>query len=167
LLGQIRESYAKASPGACRTGGAPGNEADGAREIIEEARSNWCYFYFAWHILSSPPEVPVLDVLAVLLAVAAARGLPAVRERQGLVNSVDAWTYARQSRLVPQRDGDADKFSARDAMLAEVEQMKTPWVAADELGQSSEAIRLATSPCARQCKPGPKTGWKLGWQPMT
>ncbi|HTV76396.1 MAG TPA: insulinase family protein, partial [Candidatus Baltobacteraceae bacterium] len=70
-----------------------------------------------------------------------------VRERQGLVHHVDAWTYSPglpgvfgMSAIV-----DADKFTAaRDAMLAEIERVKVNVVSADELQKAVKQFVSAT-----------------------
>ena len=66
------------------------------REVIEEAPIELGHFHFAWHIPElRHPDVPVLDVLAVLLGSGrSSRLYQEVRERQGLVHHVDAWTYS-------------------------------------------------------------------------
>ncbi len=100
-----------------------------AREVIEEAPTELGHCHVSWHIPElRHPDVPPLDVLAVLLGMGrSSRLYREVRERQGLVHSADAWTYN------PGNPGlfglsavvDADKFTAaRDAMLAEVERVK-------------------------------------------
>ena len=87
------------------------------REIIEEAPIELGHLHFAWHIPElRHPDVPVLDVLAVLLGSGrSSRLFQQVRERQGVVHHVDAWTYNPggtglfgMSAMV-----DADKFMRR------------------------------------------------------
>src|SRR5208337_4801086 len=120
-----------------------------AREVLEEAPIELGYFYLAWHIPElRHPDVPALDVLAVLLGSGrSSRLYQALRERQGLVNSVDAWTYS------PGNSGlfglsatvDADKFAAaRDAMLVEVETMKAALVSESELSKAVKQFISAT-----------------------
>ena len=119
------------------------------REIVEEAPIELGHFHFAWHIPElRHPDVPVLDVLAVLLGSGrSSRLYQQVREKQGVVHHVDAWTYSPgnpglfgMSAIV-----DADKFTAaRDAMLAEVEKMKTSPVSAGELGKAVKQFIAAT-----------------------
>jgi zinc protease len=109
-----------------------------AREIVEEASVELGHIHFSWHIPEiRHPDVPVLDVLAVLLGSGhSSRLYQQVRERQGVVHHADAWTYNPggaglfgMSAIV-----DGDKFSAaRDAMLAEIEKMKSSPVSAEEL----------------------------------
>ena len=150
VVGQIREAFAKAKVRAQPPVVLPEEPKQTApREVIEEAPIELGYFYFAWHIPDlRHPDVPVLDVLAALLGSGrSSRLYQAVRERQGLVNSVDAWTYS------PGNPGlfglsatvDADKFAAaRDAMLAEVETMKAALVSSDELSKAVKQFISAT-----------------------
>src|SRR2546423_2930192 len=101
-----------------------------ARELIEEGPIELGHLHFAWHIPElSHPDVPVLDVLAVVLGNGrSSRLFQEVREKQGVVHSADAWTYSPgnpglfgMSALV-----DAKKFAAaREAMLAELEKLKS------------------------------------------
>jgi zinc protease len=114
----------------------PGQTAE--REVIEAAPIELGHAHFAWHIPElRHPDVPVLDVLAVILGSGrSSRLYREVREKQGLVHSADAWTYSPGnpgvfglSMLV-----DPDKFAAaRDALLAEVEKMKVRLVSGAEL----------------------------------
>jgi len=120
-----------------------------AREIVEEAPIELGHFHFAWHIPEvRHPDMPALDVLAVLLGCGrSSRLYQQVREKKGVVHHVDAWTYSPgnpglfgMSAIV-----DADKFTvARDAMLAEVEKMKTSPVTAGELGKAVKQFIAAT-----------------------
>src|ERR1035437_5877421 len=150
VVAQIRDSFAKSKARAQPPVVLPEEPQQSApREIIEEAPIEQAYFHFAWHIPElRHPDVPVLDVLAVLLGNGrSSRLYQAVRERQGLVNSVDAWTYS------PGNPGlfglsatvDADKCSpAREAMLAELEQMKAAPVAPEELSKAVKQFISAT-----------------------
>jgi zinc protease len=150
VVAQIREAFAKSKARAQAPVVLPAEPQQTApREIIEEAPIELGYFHFAWHIPElRHPDVPVLDVLAALLGNGrSSRLYQAVRERQGLVNSVDAWTYS------PGNPGlfglsatvDADKFvPAREAMLAELEQMKATPVAAEELSKAVKQFISAT-----------------------
>jgi len=119
------------------------------REIIEEAPIELGHFHFAWHIPElRHPDVPVLDVLSVLLGGGrSSRLFQQVRERQGLVHHVDAWTY---SPGLPGIFGmsaiaDGDKFSAaRDAMLAEIERVKSLSVSSNEVQKAVKQFTSAT-----------------------
>src|SRR6266480_1587717 len=111
------------------------------REVIEEAAIELGHLHFSWHIPDlRHPDVPILDVLATLLGNGrSSRLYQEVRQKKGLVNSVEAWTYSPgnfglfgMSAVV-----DADKFiAARDAMLAEVEKTKAKPVSLAELNKA-------------------------------
>ena len=111
------------------------------RELIEEAPIELGYGYFAWHIPDlRHPDAPALDVLAAILGNGrSSRLYQAVREKQGLVTSVDAWTYCSGG---PGLFGvsavtEALKFGpAREAILAEIEGLKAAPVSAAELAKA-------------------------------
>ncbi len=99
------------------------------REVIEEAPIEMGHAHMSWHIPElRHPDIPALGVLSVVLGSGrSSRLYQVVREKKGLVNSIDAWTYT------PGNAGlfgiellvDADKFeAARDAALEEVERLK-------------------------------------------
>ena len=120
-----------------------------AREVIEEAPIEMAHLHFSWHIPElRHPDVPVLDVLGTLLGSGrSSRLYQQVREKQGLVNSVDSWTYSPgnpglfgMSALV-----EAEKFDpARAAMLAEVERMKAAPVSKAELTKAVKQFTAGT-----------------------
>src|SRR6266403_3578913 len=127
VIGQIRAAYNGARARPVPPMVLPDEPRQTApREVIEEAPVQLAHFHFSWHIPElRHPDVPVLDVLAALLGNGrSSRLYQEVREKQGLVNSIDAWTYSPGdpglfgiSAVV-----DADKFSAaREAILAEME----------------------------------------------
>ncbi|HEU6449628.1 MAG TPA: pitrilysin family protein [Verrucomicrobiae bacterium] len=139
VVEQIKSAYAKTKSRAIPPVVLPVEPRQTAsREIVEEAPVELGHLHFAWHIPElRHPDVPVLDVLSVLLGGGrSSRLFQQVRERQGLVHHVDAWTYSPglpgvfgMSAIV-----DGDKFAAaRDAMLAEIEKIKIHIVSADEL----------------------------------
>src|SRR5258708_19592453 len=93
-------------------------------------------------------DVALLDVLATLLGAGrSSRLFQEVREKQGLVTSVDAWTYTPgnpglfgMSAVV-----EPDKFnSARAAMLAQVERMKSELVTSEELTKAVKQFTAST-----------------------
>ena len=119
------------------------------RQIVEEAPIELGHLHFAWHIPElRHPDMPIFDVLAVLLGSGrSSRLYQEVRERQGVVHHVDAWTYSpgNSGLLGMSAIVDGDKFSAaRDAMLVEIEKMKTAPVPADELGKAVKQFISAT-----------------------
>jgi zinc protease len=150
VVAQIRAAYAKAKAKALPAIVLPEEPKQTApREVIEEAPVELGHFHFAWHIPElRHADMPFLDVLAVLLGHGrSSRLYQQVREKKGLVNSVEAWTYS------PGQPGlfglsaivDAGKFPpARDAMLAEVEKLKARPVSAGELGKAVKQFVSAT-----------------------
>jgi zinc protease len=150
VVAQIKSSYAKSKARALPPVVLPEEpQQTAAREIVEEAPIELGHLHFAWHIPElRHPDVPALDVLAVLLGSGrSSRLFQQVRERQGLVHHVDAWTYSPgnpglfgASAIV-----DADKFTAaRDAILAEVEQVKSLSVSGNEVQKAVKQFISAT-----------------------
>jgi zinc protease len=112
-----------------------------AREVLEEGPIEMAHLHFSWHIPElRHPDIPGLDVLATLLGGGrSSRLYQKIREKQGLVNSVDAWTYS------PGNPGlfgmsavmDAEKYeAARDAMLRELARLKTTPVTRAEVNKA-------------------------------
>src|SRR6266404_8233306 len=149
-VAQIREAYATTKAKAIPPVVLPEEpKQTAAREMIEEAPIELGHCHFAWHIPEvRHADVPILDVLAALLGNGrSSRLFREVREKKGLVNSIDAWTYS------PGNPGlfglsamvDADKFiAAREAMLEEVEKMKTTLVPDAELAKGVKQFISAT-----------------------
>ena len=150
VVAQIRDAYAKAKARPLPSVVLPDEPRQTApREVVEEAPIELGHFHFAWHIPEMRhPDVPILDVLAVLLGHGrSSRLYLQVRQKQGLVSSVDAWTYSpgNPGLFGMSATADADKFSAaRDAMLAELEKMKAEPVTAEELGKAVKQFVSAT-----------------------
>jgi zinc protease len=150
VVAQIRDAYAKAKAKALPPVVLPAEPKQTApREVIEEAPIELGHFHFAWHIPElRHPDVPALDVLAVLLGNGrSSRLYQEVREKKGVVHSADAWTYSPgnpglfgMSAMV-----DADKFlPAREALLEEVEKMCAAPVAPEELSKAVKQFVSAT-----------------------
>jgi zinc protease len=119
------------------------------REVIEEAPIELGQLLISWHIPDiRHPDVPALDVLSTLLGGGrSSRLYQEVREKKGLVNSVDAWTYnpGNPGLIGMSAMVDADKFvAARDAMLAEVERMKRAQVSEAELTKAVKQFTAGT-----------------------
>jgi zinc protease len=150
VVAQIKTAYAKTKARAMPPFVLPTEPKQTApREIIEEAPIELGHFHFAWHIPEvRHPDVPVLDVLAVLLGSGrSSRLFQTVREKLGVVHHVDAWTYnpGNPGLLGMSAIIDADKFSAaRDAMLAEIEKIKSHSVSADEVQKAVKQFISAT-----------------------
>lgn len=136
---QIRKAFAKAKERPL----APVYIAEepkqvAPREVIEEAPIELGHVHFSWHIPDlRHPDVPLLDILATVLGSGrSSRLFQEVRQKKGLVNSVEAWTYnpGNPGLFGMSAVVDADKFdSAKEAMLAEVERLKTEPVTEAEL----------------------------------
>src|SRR5438876_4915711 len=149
-VGQIRDAYAGTRAKPLPPVVLPEEPNQTApREVIEEAPFELGHLHFSWHIPDlRHPDVPILEVLATLLGGGrSSRLYREVREKKGLVNSVDAWTYS------PGNPGlfgisavvDGDKFAAaREAMLVEVEKMAARPAAAPELGKAIKQFISAT-----------------------
>lgn len=147
---QIRSSFANAKARPMPPAVLPAEPKQiSAREVTEEAPIEMGHFHFSWHIPElRHPDVPVLDVLATLLGGGrSSRLYQQVRQKQGLVNSVDAWTYSPgnpglfgMSAVV-----EADKYdAARAAMLTEIERMKAKPVTAAELTKAVKQFTAGT-----------------------
>jgi zinc protease len=150
VIAQIKAAYAqsksRALPPSFLT---PEPKQTAPREIIEEAPIELGHMHFAWHIPElRHADVPILDVLAVLLGSGrSSRLYQQVRERQGVVHHADAWTYNPGSAGLFGMSAmvDADKFSAaRDAMLAEIEKIKSSSVSSEEVQKAVKQFISAT-----------------------
>jgi zinc protease len=150
VVAQIKTAYEKTKARAMPPMVLPGEPKQTApREIIEEANIELGHLHFAWHIPElRHHDIPVLDVLAVLLGSGrSSRLFQQVRERQGVVHHVDAWTYNPGSTGLFGMSAivDADKFTAaREAMLAEIEKIKSMSVSADEVQKAVKQFVSAT-----------------------
>jgi zinc protease len=117
---------------------APEPRQTAPREVVEEAPIELGHLHFSWHIPDvRHADVPALDVLAVILGQGySSRLYQEVREKAGLVHSVDAWTY---NPGLPGLFGmsavfDAGEFEdVQTALLAEIDRMRREPVAGGEL----------------------------------
>ena len=150
VVAQIKTAYASCKSRAMPPGVLPLEPMQtGERTIIEEAAIELGHVHFAWHIPElRHVDVAVLDVLAVLLGSGrSSRLFQQVRERQGVVHHVDAWTY---SPGLPGLFGisaivDGDQFEAANAaILAEIEKIKSLSVNSNELHKAIKQFISAT-----------------------
>jgi len=150
VVAQIKNAYAKSKSKAMPPMVLPLEpQQTASREIIEESPVELGHVHFAWHIPElRHADVPVLDVLAVLLGSGrSSRLFQQVREKQGVVHHVDAWTY---SPGLPGLFGvsavvDGEQFEAANAaILAEIEKIKSLSVSADELPKAIKQFISAT-----------------------
>src|SRR2546423_2277586 len=119
------------------------------RIVVEEGPIELAYFHYSWHVPDlRHPDVPLLDVLATLLGSGrSSRLYQQVREKLGLVTSVDAWTYTpgNPGLFGMSAVAEADKFeAAREAMLAEIERMKLELVTMEELSKAVKQFTAST-----------------------
>ena len=142
VVAQIKESYKNSKAKALPPNVLPEEPKQTApREIVEEAAIEIGHMHFAWHIPElRHPDVPALDVMAVLLGHGrSSRLYQEVREKKGVAHHVDAWTYSpgNPGLLGVSAAVDAEQFTAtRDAVLVEVEKIKSAPVSSDELGKA-------------------------------
>jgi len=118
------------------------------REVIEAAPIEMAHLHFAWHVPGlRHPDLPALDVLALILGCGrSSRLYQAVRDRQGLVNSVDAWIYSPGavglfglSALT-----ESAKFAAaQPALLREIERARSRLVTEAELEKAVKQFTTA------------------------
>src|SRR5690606_3194607 len=139
---QIREAYkgSKAKPLPPMVLPAEPPQA-AQREVIEESSVELGHFHFAWHIPDlRHADVPVLDVLATLLGNGhSSRLFQELRERRGLVHSIDAWTYTTGNPGLMGVSGVVDGAlfeQAREAVLVELRKVKDGFVTPEELAKA-------------------------------
>jgi zinc protease len=119
------------------------------REVFEEAPIELGHFHFAWHIPDiRHADVPVLDVLATLLGNGhSSRLYQEIRERRGLVHSIDAWTYNPGNPGLLGISGviDGQTFEqARLAVRSELDKVKAGFVSEQELSKAVKQFTAAT-----------------------
>ena len=150
VVTQIKTAYANSKSKAMPPSVLPLEpKQTAAREIIEESAVELGHVHFAWHIPElRHTDVPILDVLAVLLGSGrSSRLFQQVREKQGVVHHVDAWTY---NPGLPGLFGisavvDGDQFeAANQAILAEIEKVKMISVSSNELQKAIKQFISAT-----------------------
>jgi zinc protease len=119
------------------------------RVVIEEAPIELGHVHLSWHIPDlRHPDVPILDVLAVLLGGGrSSRLVQEVREKAGLAHSVDTWTYnpGNPGLFGVSAAIDGDKYQpALAAILAEVTRLKEQPVSAAELQKATKQFIAGT-----------------------
>ena len=144
VLARIRTAYAGAKARPLPPAVLPTEPRQTApREIIEEAPIELGHGYWVWHIPDlRHPDAPALDVLAAILGHGrSSRLYQGVREKRGLVTSIDSWTYS------PGGSGlfgvsavfEAERFlSVREAVLEEIEAVRTVAVSPAELAKAEK-----------------------------
>jgi hypothetical protein len=108
------------------------------------------HFHFAWHIPElRHPDIRCWTSWRSCLAAAAARGyFRKSGKKAGWSHSIEAWTYSpgNPGLFGVSATADANKFeSGRDAILGEIEKMKSTPVLADELAKAVKPISLGNA----------------------
>jgi zinc protease len=146
---QIRSAFAQVKSKPLPPGVLPDEPRQIApREIIEEAPIELGHLHLSWHIPDvRHPDVPLLDVLATLLGSGhSARLYQQVREKLGLVQTVDAWTYSPGSLGLVGISAvvEPDKYAAaRAAILSEVERIRLEPIPSAELTKAVKQFTAA------------------------
>ncbi len=150
VVSQLSEAFAGARAKPIPAVPIPEEPAQTApRELIEEAPIEIGHVHYSWHIPEiRHPDVAPLDVLSVILGSGRSSRLHReVRERAGLVHSVDAWTYNPGS---PGLFGvsaliDGDKFAASsEAVQREIERLQESAPDEAELVKAVKQITAST-----------------------
>jgi zinc protease len=120
-----------------------------SREIVEEAGIELGYLHLSWHIPElRHADVPILDVFAALLGAGrSSRLYRQVRQKQGLVTTVDAWLYSpgNPGLFGMSATMEPAKFSgARQAMMDELERMRGKAVPRGELEKAIKQFMAGT-----------------------
>lgn len=119
------------------------------RESVDEASVELGHVHASWHIPDlRHPDLPALDLLSVVLGTGRSSRLhQEVREKAGLVHSVEAWTYSPGS---PGLFGissvlDGGQFQAATAAIQrEVDRLKSGGVLPQELQKSVKQMAAGT-----------------------
>lgn len=119
------------------------------RESVDEDSIELGHVHASWHIPElRHADVPALDVLSVVLGAGRSSRLHReVRERAGLVHSVDAWTYNPGSPglfgISAVMDG-SQFLDATAAIQREVERLKAGGVTPEELSKAVKQMAAGT-----------------------
>lgn len=150
VVAQVRELFAGAKARALPMVPLPDEPRQTApREVVEEAPFELGQTHISWHIPDSRhPDAPALDVLSFVLGAGRSSRLHReVREKAGLVHSVESWTYT------PGNSGmfgvsavvDGDKYSeAKEAILREVERLRESPPTLAELSRTVKQVMSGT-----------------------
>ncbi|HWI57416.1 MAG TPA: pitrilysin family protein, partial [Bacillota bacterium] len=165
---QIREAYAGARARPLPPMVLPPEPKQMApRRLLEQAPIELSHFHCSWHIPElRDPDVPLIDVLATLLGGGrSSRLYQQVREKQGLVTAVDAWTYS------PGNPGlfgvsavaePANVEAAYAAMMHEIERLKQELLSLDELSKAVKQFTAGTL-ASRKTMQGQAQDLGFGW----
>jgi zinc protease len=119
------------------------------REAVEEAGFELGHVHFSWHVPDiRHPDAPAVDVLSIVLGSGRSSRLHReVREKAGVVHSVEAWTYSPGgtgmfgvSAVV-----DGDKYlAAREAIAREIDRLQSDPPTSAELSKAVKQVTAGT-----------------------
>jgi zinc protease len=147
---QIRTAFAQAKLEALPPVVLPEEPKQVApREIVEEAPIELAHLHYSWHVPElRHPDIPLLDILATLLGSGrSSRLFQEVREKQGLVASIDAWTYTpgNPGLFGISAVAEPQKFEATCAAIQrELQKLKQELISAEELTKAVKQFMSAT-----------------------
>ncbi len=150
VIAQISEAFSKSKLKALPPTVLPPEPRQTApRELVEEAAIELGHMHFSWHIPDiRHPDMPALEILATLLGNGrSSRLFRKIREEKELVHSIDAWTYnpGEMGLFGMSANINGDKFSAaKEAMLEEIENLKTGLVSVEELSKVTKQFVAGT-----------------------
>ncbi len=150
VVAQIRGCFSKTKARAIPPAFLPAEPTQTApREIVEHSPIELAHLHFSWHIPDiRHADVPALDVLANLLGGGrSSRLYHEVREKQGLVTSVDAWTYSpgNPGLFGASATCEWEKFhDTKGAILREIERLQNEAVAPEELAKVAKQFFTST-----------------------
>jgi zinc protease len=142
VLEQVRQAFEKSKARSMPPMVLPSEPRQSApRNLVEQAPIEIGHVHIAWHIPElTHPDMPALDVLSVLLGNGrSSRLYRQVRDAQGLVHSVDAWTYTPGGAGLfgVSANIDADKLDAAgEAILEEIAKVQAGSIDAKEISKA-------------------------------
>ncbi|HIG31071.1 MAG TPA: insulinase family protein, partial [Verrucomicrobiales bacterium] len=118
------------------------------REIIETDSIQTGFLHYGWQTCDvRHPDTPALDVLSVLLGNGrSSRLYQAVREKEGLVQSVDAWTFSSNNLGLFGLSAvmETDQFErACESILNQVTHLKKEGIRSEELDKAKRQFECA------------------------
>ena len=141
VIEQINDAFAKNKNQPLPSQVLPSEPRQTApRDLVEEGPIQLGHLHMSWHVPDvRHPDMPALDVLATILGSGrSSRLYQNLREKLGLVNSADAWTYTPMGSGLFGMSAvvNADKFGeARTGLQRELDELKESTAPEAELGK--------------------------------
>jgi zinc protease len=138
LLENVRKTFADRAPSGARRARCPEPEQTSLRSVVLARPFERASVEVAYPgVALSHPDAPYLDLLAFLLgSCESSRLVRGVKERTGLVERIDAWSYTPLDPGTTTIDFETDAGrieAALEATVAEVERLRADPVGEDEL----------------------------------